>query len=748
MKRILYLSFLAFFIISQNVFSQDLCKPVGWATQNGSVTGGGNATPVVVDNYNDLKSAIRSSSVKVVHISGTIEIPSGGLIYFQDQSDKTLFGLPGSKLVSNDMTKSNSGILIVKRCKNIILRNITFEGPGAYDINGYDNLMISTCTNVWVDHCEFYDGLDGNFDINKEADLISITWCKFGYNKAPKSGGPGGDTDDHRFSNLIGSSNSATGNRGKLRITFQNCWWAPGCKARMPRVRFGKVHLVNNYFNSTSSTYCIRAAYEANLLVEGNVFENVTNPIDLMKDYTAVTVRDNLFTGSTSGSKSGNGSAFRPPYDLDVKDPATIVDPITSCAGATLPGPGECSSCSTTEGSSSSTGLAASLVKHGTGSPSQSINLGESIVDFNFEWANASTVEVAGMPAGINVDVDNANQTVSFSGTPSASGSFDYTITTVGGKPDAVKSANITVNKPVETNQSPISLQASGDDGAINLSWTLNGITPDVIQVMRDTDPNRSGRVRIAFVTSGSTYRDENVSNGTTYYYWIKVTDTSGNLTESGSASATPNGGNSGVPASLAKHGSGSSSQTINLGESIVGFYYNWLDANTVNVTGLPAGIKVAIDNSAQTVSFSGAPTESGSFDYTVTTVGGNPEAVKVATFTVNAANTSINPDVDQTLLVGVEGNSSEEQAVNNSNEVLKASTMPELENLSVKVFPNPVKETLTIEGEFNGNWMLFDMQNRKVMEGNQSSVQMEGMKQGIYILKVEEKVIRIIKRN
>jgi len=211
-----------------SLFAQSQCTVSGWASQNGGVTGGGNATPTVVSTYSELKAAITSASVKVVHISGSISVPSAGRISFQDQSGKTIFGLPGSKLVSTDLTKDGSGILYMKRCTNIIFRNVTLEGPGAYDTDGWDNMTIDASTNVWVDHCEFQDGMDGNLDIKNAADYISVTWCKFIYKKAPIPGGPGG-ADDHRFSDLFGSSDGATGDRGHLRVTMQHCWWAQGC---------------------------------------------------------------------------------------------------------------------------------------------------------------------------------------------------------------------------------------------------------------------------------------------------------------------------------------------------------------------------------------------------------------------------------------------------------------------------------------------------------------------------------------
>ncbi|MCS3797226.1 T9SS type A sorting domain-containing protein [Niastella sp. OAS944] len=316
-------------------FAKSQCTVTGWASQNGGVTGGGTTTAVTVTTYAELKSAITTSSVKNVAVSGTITIPSGGRISFQDQSGKTIFGMPGSKLVSTDLTADNSGIIYVKRCTNIIFRNLILEGPGAYDTDGYDNMTLDNCSNVWVDHCEFQDGLDGNFDIKNMSDYINVTWCKFIYNKAPIAGGPGG-ADDHRFSDLFGSGDGATADRGHLRVTMQNNWWAQGCVARMPRVRFGKVHIVNNLFNSTVAKQCIQAGFEADLLIESNVFENVAKPIDKMNnDFTAITEQNNIYT-NTTGNKTGSGTAFTPPYTLNTTPVANVKSQVMASAGATL----------------------------------------------------------------------------------------------------------------------------------------------------------------------------------------------------------------------------------------------------------------------------------------------------------------------------------------------------------------------------------------------------------------------------
>lgn len=325
---------------TSGVITEATCTAPGWASQNGGTTGGGTATPTVVSTYTALKAAIENTSVKVVQVNGTITIPSGGRISFQDQTGKTIFGSPGAKLVSADQSKNNSGIIYVKRCNNIIIRNLIFEGPGAYDVDGWDNCTLDSCSNVWVDHCEFRDGVDGNFDIKAGSNYITASYCKFSYLKAPKPDGPGG-SDDHRFSDLIGSGDNVTSDRGRFRITFVRCWWAQGCVARMPRVRFGQVHILNSYFNSTVSKSCIQAGFEANLLVQSNVFENVKIPIDLMaNNSTAVQVINNTFT-SVTGNISGNGvTAFTPPYSIPVMSTSSAKTTVIASngAGATLSG--------------------------------------------------------------------------------------------------------------------------------------------------------------------------------------------------------------------------------------------------------------------------------------------------------------------------------------------------------------------------------------------------------------------------
>ena len=81
------------------------------------------------------------------------------------------------------------------------------RGPGSNEDQAWDNINIEgDSKNIWVDHCEFWDGQDGNADVVKGADTVTFTWNIFGYTL------PG---HPHNLSNLIASSDSEPESEGK-----------------------------------------------------------------------------------------------------------------------------------------------------------------------------------------------------------------------------------------------------------------------------------------------------------------------------------------------------------------------------------------------------------------------------------------------------------------------------------------------------------------------------------------------------
>jgi pectate lyase len=279
-------------------------------------------------------------------VSGTITCDYTSVLL----TNKTIIGLPGARLINTQLaenidpkkkpTRSDlSGILYIKSgSNNVIIRNLIFEGPGAFDVDGRD-LLTNEGKNIWVDHCEFQDGMDGNFDNKGAADNITISWCKFTYLKPAITGGFGG-SNDHRFSDLVGSDKDDAPTDGHYSITFQNCYWAEGCKERMPRARNAELHILNCYYKtSVSGALAIGLGGGKN---NTTCYVENTNFATISKVYSSYTSTDGgtvalAFNGCLNRVDSGTVS--KPTYSytpLAVANVASYVSNSTCGAGALL----------------------------------------------------------------------------------------------------------------------------------------------------------------------------------------------------------------------------------------------------------------------------------------------------------------------------------------------------------------------------------------------------------------------------
>jgi pectate lyase len=233
-------------------------------------------------------------------------------------SNKTIIGLCGAEL---------HGHVGLKDSVNVILRNLKVVGYNCTDVasggscqDGEDAITVDGGHHLWFDHDEILDGSDGNLDMSHAADFITISWTRFRYSSARADVGPDTGAKGHRYSNLIGHSDSnKSEDAGHLKITFHHDWWGPYVLERQPRVRFGQVHLFNNLYSSTGTDYCIGVGVGASIRDENNAFLGVTTPINT-KSYSdaasAIASSGNLYsnTSGTAPADLNPNTVFQPPY--------------------------------------------------------------------------------------------------------------------------------------------------------------------------------------------------------------------------------------------------------------------------------------------------------------------------------------------------------------------------------------------------------------------------------------------------
>lgn len=317
--------------------SYDSLKPIGFGA---NTTGGNNQNKVVVSTAEQLKDAVSGTNPATIYVKGQITLNK----MLSVGSNKSIIGLSGAS-ISNTNRNEDAGIFLLKGSENVIIRNLTLLGPGAYDIdaNYSDNISLVGAKNVWVDHCDIQDGIDGNFDIVEGSDNICVSWTHFCYLIEPKEGGSGGSSD-HRNCNLIGNSDkTADIDEGHLNCTFICCWWGEGCSERCPRVRFGKVHIVNCLYDGNNYNYCIGYGVYSNIFVEKCAFvtdqakENAIKDWSKEKDYNLKIV--NCLGVDDVELARGERGQFVPTYEYHTFD-ANLVPSVLrnkeNGAGATL----------------------------------------------------------------------------------------------------------------------------------------------------------------------------------------------------------------------------------------------------------------------------------------------------------------------------------------------------------------------------------------------------------------------------
>ncbi|HMP84120.1 MAG TPA: hypothetical protein PKA41_15590 [Verrucomicrobiota bacterium] len=318
--------------------------PTGFATVGPGVTGGAGGPVRIVDTLAAFTAYGQSPDPVIILLRTNLVLgTSSSHSSFYLGPNKTIIGVGTNVTITGNVGIYGS-VEVTTPATNVILRNLVFTNPG--DAGEGDGVTVKYGgSHVWVDHCTFVDCADGMLDVTREGDYVTVSWCKFYYTVT--------NFNSHPDVNLIGGSDDDVTDDNKLHVTFHHNWWSSWCRERMPSVRFGSVHVYNNYFNAPGNNYCTRARLQSEVRIENNYYHNVWNPWELATSskgpngllYASGNITNNCTWGTSHYNPNlpnsgvvllvpGTDTVFTPPYAYTLDPAADILNSVTSGAGA------------------------------------------------------------------------------------------------------------------------------------------------------------------------------------------------------------------------------------------------------------------------------------------------------------------------------------------------------------------------------------------------------------------------------
>ena len=237
-----------------------------------------------------------------------------------------------------------------------------------------------------------------------------------------------------------------------------------------------------------------------------------------------------------------------------------------------------------------------------------------------------------GLPPGVTASW--ASNTITISGTPTASGTFNYNIPLTGGCGSVNATGSIIVN-PNNTVTSTTSNQTVCINTALpSITHTTTGATGIGAATSLPSGVTATWAGNI--ITISGTPTASGVFN-----YSIPLTGGCNTVFATGTITVNPN--NTVTPSS--------GPQTLCINTILTTITHNTTGATGIgSVTGLPAGVTASW--SANTITISGAPTAIGTFNYSITLTGGCNTINATGTIIVNPDNTVSSASSAQTLCI------------------------------------------------------------------------------------------------
>jgi gliding motility-associated-like protein len=235
----------------------------------------------------------------------------------------------------------------------------------------------------------------------------------------------------------------------------------------------------------------------------------------------------------------------------------------------------------------------------------------------------ATGATVLGLPAGVTGSFAAGQFTIS--GSPTATGTFNYTVTTTGGCGSASLGGTITVNAGATM---VLFSAAAATNQTLCVSTSITSIVYTI-------GGGATGATVLGLPTgvTGSFAAGQFTISGTptatgTFNYNITTTGGCGSVSLGGTITVNPN-------AAIALFSAAATTnQTVCINTPIASIAYTIIDATGATVLGLPAGVTGSF--SAGQFTISGSPSAAGTFNYTVTTTGGCASASLGGTIAIN----------------------------------------------------------------------------------------------------------------
>ena len=273
-------------------------------------TGGAGGLLVHAGTPDQLRAFAKSTEPLVVMLHGVLTFPQYEKLTVT--ANKSFLGC------GEGATVVNAGFKLIN-VSNVIFRNFTVRDsyiPGDFagkrPDNDRDGIQMDTCTHVWVDHMHFTRLGDGLVDIRKDCDNVTLSWNVFSdHNKALGEGW---------------TQNVVT------RLTLHHNWIRNTHQRNASLDNTAASHVYNNYLEDISS-YGMLGRNSALLLVEGNYFRDVRNPLHHQGPGGELVARDNIFEQCTGNTGQQRGTAFDPAYSYQLTPTAAVPAIVRAFAG-------------------------------------------------------------------------------------------------------------------------------------------------------------------------------------------------------------------------------------------------------------------------------------------------------------------------------------------------------------------------------------------------------------------------------